>query len=75
MKFISGIDYWRVLLLGAGVVLFISAPKLSNNPLFYYICGILVGICTSFIILIYVISRVIPKVQYEELLVFKWGWI
>jgi len=70
-KFISGIDYWRVLLLGAGVLLFISAPKLSTNPLFYYICGISVGICASFLILVYMMSKLLPKVQYKELLVLK----
>lgn len=55
------IDYWRVLLLGAGVLLFISAPKLSNNPLFYYICGISFGICASFLILVYMMSKLLPK--------------
>jgi hypothetical protein len=66
--FFSGIDYWRVLLLGAGVLLFISAPKLSKNPLFYYVCGISVGICASFLILIYMTSKLLPKVKYAELL-------
>jgi hypothetical protein len=66
LKLISGIDYWRVLLLGAGVLLFISAPKLSNNPLFYYICGISVGLCASFLILIYMMSKLLPKVKYAE---------
>jgi hypothetical protein len=62
VAFISGIDYWRVLLLGAGFLLFISAPKLSNNSLFYYICGITFGTCASFLILVYVISKLLPKV-------------
>jgi hypothetical protein len=67
LKLISGIDYWRVLLLGAGVLLFISAPKLSASPLFYYICGISVGICASFLILVYMMSKLLPKVKYAEL--------
>jgi len=62
LKFISGIDYWKVLLLGAGVLLFVSAPKLSKNSLFYYICGISVGICASFLILVYMMSKLFPKV-------------
>jgi hypothetical protein len=62
VAFISGIDYWRVLLLGAGVLLFISAPKLSNNSLFYYVCGITVGISASFLILVYMMSKLLPKV-------------
>jgi hypothetical protein len=62
VAFISGIDYWRVLLVGAGILLFISAPKLSNNSLFYYICGITFGICASFLILAYMMSKLLPKV-------------
>jgi hypothetical protein len=55
------IDYWKVLLLLMGISLFLSANKLSKNTLFYYICGVSVGICTSFLILIYFVSKLFPK--------------
>ncbi|RZC32809.1 transmembrane protein 194A, partial [Asbolus verrucosus] len=55
------IDYWKVLLLLIGISLFLSANKLSRNTLFYYLCGITLGICTSFLILIYFVSKLFPK--------------
>lgn len=58
--FFSGIDYWKVLILATGILLFFSGPKLSNNTLFYYICGVSLGICASFLILIYFISKLFP---------------
>lgn len=50
--------------MAGAVVLFITAPKLSSNPLFYYICGITIGITTSFLIVVYLTSKLIPKVRY-----------
>ena len=61
---ILGIDYWRVLLLTAGILLVFSAHKLSTNALFYYITGVSLGICASFLILVYVMSKLLPKVRY-----------
>ncbi|XP_044742542.1 nuclear envelope integral membrane protein 1 isoform X2 [Chrysoperla carnea] len=55
------VDYWKVLMLIAGVLLFLSAGKLSENSLFYYICGVSFGICASFLILIYFVSKLFPK--------------
>ncbi|XP_069702346.1 nuclear envelope integral membrane protein isoform X2 [Periplaneta americana] len=55
------IDYWKVLLLGSGILLFFSARKLSNNSLFYYICGISVGVLASILIVVYMISKLLPK--------------
>ncbi|GLV34050.1 Nuclear envelope integral membrane protein [Carabus blaptoides fortunei] len=55
------IDYWKVLLLLCGLILFLSAPKISHNSLFYYICGVSVGICASFLVLIYFVSKIFPK--------------
>ncbi|XP_044259966.1 nuclear envelope integral membrane protein 1 [Tribolium madens] len=67
------IDYWKFLLLLGGITLFLSASKLSRNTLFYYICGISLGICTSFLILIYLISRLFPRkpIMYG---VAAFGW-
>lgn len=65
MLFLSivGVDYWKIICLAIGVLTFFSAKKLSNNTLFYYLCGISFGICTSFLILIYFISKLFPKVS------------
>ncbi|KAL3271627.1 hypothetical protein HHI36_022101 [Cryptolaemus montrouzieri] len=51
------IDYWKILMLVAGVFIYISADKLSGNVLFYYLCGVTFGITASFLILIYFISK------------------
>ncbi|XP_017778560.1 PREDICTED: nuclear envelope integral membrane protein 1a isoform X2 [Nicrophorus vespilloides] len=55
------IDYWKVLRMAVGIFLFLSAKKLSRNTLFYYLCGISFGICASFLILIYFISKLFPR--------------
>ncbi|KAJ8953007.1 hypothetical protein NQ318_015369 [Aromia moschata] len=55
------IDLWKILLLVSGVVLFLSAEKLSTNTFFHYICGISLGICASFLILIYFVSKLFPR--------------
>lgn len=36
-------------------------PMLSNSLLFYYICGISVATCASFPILMYMMSKLLPK--------------
>lgn len=58
-----GIDYWKVLRLVLGIVLYFSAEKLSRNTMFYYICGVSFGIGASFLILIYFLSKLFPKVS------------
>lgn len=55
------IDLWKVLSLVIGVLLFLSASSLSRNAVFHYICGISFGICASFLILIYFISKIFPR--------------
>ncbi|XP_050293917.1 nuclear envelope integral membrane protein 1 isoform X2 [Anthonomus grandis grandis] len=55
------IDLWKVLCLVIGVGLFLSAPTLSHNTIFHYLCGVSFGICASFLILIYFISRIFPR--------------
>ncbi|KAK7873377.1 hypothetical protein R5R35_000180 [Gryllus longicercus] len=55
------VDFWRVLMVAGGVVLFLAAPKLSKNPIFYYLCGVTVGICASVLILIYFFSKLLPQ--------------
>lgn len=56
-------DLWRVVLLCAGLILFFAAQKLTQNVLFYYTCGVLLGIFASFLIIVYLFSKLIPKVS------------
>ncbi|ENN75781.1 hypothetical protein YQE_07738, partial [Dendroctonus ponderosae] len=55
------VDLWRILAASLGVMLFFSAASLSRNTLFHYLCGISFGICASFLILIYLISKLFPR--------------
>ncbi|XP_055541490.1 nuclear envelope integral membrane protein [Wyeomyia smithii] len=55
------IDFWRVLLLAAGVFVFLSAAKLSDNALFYYICGVGLGVFASFLVIVYMASKLFPR--------------
>lgn len=45
------------------MLLFFYAQILSQNIIFYYLCGITMGIACSFLILIYLIGRLIPNVR------------
>lgn len=64
-KFVPGIDYWKICSLILGIVLFLSGSKLSKNTIFYYLAGILFGVSASFLILIYFISKLLPKVRFN----------
>ncbi|XP_058816274.1 nuclear envelope integral membrane protein [Topomyia yanbarensis] len=55
------IDFWKVILLAVGVFVFLSAAKLSNNGLFYYICGIFLGVFASFLVVVYMASKLFPR--------------
>uniref|UniRef100_A0A0A9WCK4 Transmembrane protein 194A n=1 Tax=Lygus hesperus TaxID=30085 RepID=A0A0A9WCK4_LYGHE len=67
------VDYWRVTAFALGFLLFIAAPKLSSNSLFYYLTGMSVGTIASVLILVYILSRFVPKkpVMYSFL---AGGW-
>ncbi|XP_063704048.1 nuclear envelope integral membrane protein [Culicoides brevitarsis] len=68
------VDFWRVLLLCAGLFVFFSAPSLSENPLFYYLSGVLVGISASFLIVVWLVSKLIPrKPMMYGALIGGWG--
>ncbi|XP_022919466.1 nuclear envelope integral membrane protein-like [Onthophagus taurus] len=67
------IDYCKVLSLIFGVILFVSASKLSKNQFFYYLCGISLGVCASFLILVYFISKLFPKKPFMYGVVIG-GW-
>lgn len=49
-----------------GVILFTSARKLSHNPLFYYLCGISLGVTASLLVLIYFASKLFPRVSIKK---------
>lgn len=55
------IDFWRIILLAVGVFVFLSAAKLSDNALFYYICGIFLGVFASFLVVVYLASKIFPR--------------
>ena len=60
---LSGIDFRRLVYFGLGIFLFLTAPSLSSNPIFYYICGITLGITSSVLIAFYFMSKLISKVN------------
>ncbi|XP_037823327.1 nuclear envelope integral membrane protein 1a-like isoform X1 [Lucilia sericata] len=55
------IDYYRTVQLMSGIIMFLFAGVLSANSLFYYITGILFGICSSFLFLIWLSGKLMPK--------------
>ncbi|CAH1996447.1 unnamed protein product [Acanthoscelides obtectus] len=55
------LDLWKLLLLVTGIIVFMYADKLSCNTTFHYLCGIAFGICASFLILVYLVSKMFPK--------------
>ncbi|XP_071941564.1 nuclear envelope integral membrane protein 1b-like [Antedon mediterranea] len=56
-----------------GLVIFIYAPALSQNLLFYYSSGITIGVFASLIILVYILSRMIPR-KTGAFAVIALGW-
>ncbi|XP_052870603.1 nuclear envelope integral membrane protein, partial [Anopheles cruzii] len=66
-------DVWRVGMLLFGLISFFSAKSLSKNPLFYYFGGILIGVASSALIIVYFFSKLIPyrPVMYGVML---GGW-
>ncbi|CAG9857286.1 unnamed protein product [Phyllotreta striolata] len=58
---VINLDFWKLLFLGVGIGLFLSADALSKNTVFHYISGITFGICASTLIIIYFISKLFPR--------------
>ncbi|CAL1289510.1 unnamed protein product [Larinioides sclopetarius] len=58
---IPAANYWKLLQTLLGILLFISAPSLSRNPFFHYTSGVSLGVLGSLLVLIYILSRFIPK--------------
>jgi hypothetical protein len=57
------LDLSRLVLLIGGLFVFFLASKLSKNSAFFYICGVLLGVFASVLVLIWFISKLIPKVS------------
>ncbi|KAF2362442.1 NEMP family [Trinorchestia longiramus] len=55
------LDVWRACLLCCGVLVFSGAPALARNLLFHYLSASCLGVLGSFLILVLVISKFIPK--------------
>lgn len=55
------IDFWKVILLGIGLFVFFSSKKLAGNPVFYYLIGIFLGIFASFLVVVYLASKLVPR--------------
>ncbi|EZA53234.1 hypothetical protein DMN91_004851 [Ooceraea biroi] len=60
------INVWRLTMMIMGIIIFSAARILSQNSLFYYVCGIAFGVSLSIIILIYMAGKLVPrgKVMY-----------
>lgn len=57
------VDITKFGLLLGGIIVFFLARKLSHNAAFFYLCGILLGVFASILVLIWFISKLIPKVN------------
>ncbi|XP_077284731.1 nuclear envelope integral membrane protein [Arctopsyche grandis] len=57
---VKNVDHWRITFLIIGIVLFFWARSLGENTLFYYAIGVSIGICASFMVLVYILSRMLP---------------
>ncbi|XP_033243429.1 nuclear envelope integral membrane protein 1-like [Drosophila miranda] len=66
-------DVWRFLQFGLGVLVFCSSRTLAKNSIFYYLAGIVLGICCSLLLIISLTSKLFPRrpVMYGVLI---GGW-
>lgn len=55
------LDLSKFLLLVGGIITFFLAKKLSNNAAFFYLSGVLIGVFASILVLIWFLSKLIPK--------------
>ncbi|KAG1695563.1 Nuclear envelope integral membrane protein 1 [Nymphon striatum] len=67
------LDYWILIQMIFGVMMFFVADKLSKNVVFYYGSGITIGVFASLLILVFVISKFIPK-RNGAYAVMIFGW-
>lgn len=60
------LDIIKVSMLIGGILMFFTATSLSNNSAFFYLSGVLLGNFASVLILIWFISKLIPKVSFSR---------
>ncbi len=56
------VDPFKVLLLVAGITVFFIAPNLSQSTMFFYTSGTLFGGLAAALIVLFVLSKFLPKV-------------
>ncbi|XP_013116779.2 nuclear envelope integral membrane protein [Stomoxys calcitrans] len=57
----QNVDYIRAIMLFSGITVFLFAGILSRNSLFFYVTGIVFGICSSFLLLIWLSGKLMPR--------------
>ncbi|XP_032687912.1 nuclear envelope integral membrane protein 1-like isoform X3 [Odontomachus brunneus] len=62
------INVWMLTIMAIGVLIFWCAKTLSQNSVFYYACGILFGVTTSILILIYMAGKLVPRGKFMYLI-------
>ncbi|XP_073827956.1 nuclear envelope integral membrane protein-like [Musca autumnalis] len=55
------VDYVRLMSMLSGIVIFLFSGILSNNAIFYYMTGVIIGICSSFLLLIWLSGKLMPR--------------
>lgn len=65
------LDLIKFALLVGGIFVFFTASKLSRNSAFFYLSGVLLGNVASVLVLIWFISKLIPKVRPDGI---YWIW-
>lgn len=69
-------DTAKAIALCLGALLLFVSGRLSENSLFYYICGVSFGVVASFLILVYFVSKIFPrKVLMYGSLAFGWSLV
>lgn len=66
-------DVWKISYFVIGFLIFTFAASLSKNSIFYYLAGITLGVCASFLILVFLAGKLFPRrpIMYG---VFIGGW-
>lgn len=59
-------DLLKLAMLAMGLVLFFKASSISRNNFFFYISGIGLGNCASLLVLIWFVSKLIPRVRLSN---------
>ncbi|XP_017065231.1 nuclear envelope integral membrane protein 1 [Drosophila eugracilis] len=55
------LDLWRFVQFSLGFLTFWSARRLAKNSVFYYLAGVIIGICASLLVVIYLAAKLFPR--------------